>query len=526
MYKLYTHTHTHTHTHTDLNGCKCGERTEHEINYAGDVRSLHAFGFDGVKIDGCGAQKNQTLYAQLMRESGRNYTIENCHWGDCTDGDDSSCPTQDWCPWNWYRTSQDINAGALSWLSNLQTTTRFQDYDAPLSVPGCWAYPDMLEVGRVAAPLPGTETTWNRAHFGAWCIVSAPLILGLELTDAKLAPVLDIIGNKAAVAINQQWAGHPGMLVQNIVAPPQAATPGGAVLTVPSDSPGDFGTKGGAAITGGRADAASSGAADIRTGGPGSTSVVQIGTGVLGVPGAMAITTLSMEFRYLAGYTPGPGQRKKGAVVTVQFLDMQTGRPVGKSGAGVWTSAPLGNYSWDHGDPNSPPVRVAVDGLDVPLSTDAPVILALSVANNDRNLQIPIDDKSGGMHVQLGFGAGGARPTPAPTPTPTPSGFVGLAPYDGSVPTGCGQLWAKPQPDGALAVLLINHGGKKIDSFSVRLRETLNLTAAARYDILDVWTQKPRGAGTGGAQTQGGNLTFVSVGAYDSDFLLLTPAKA
>ena len=111
------------------------------------------------------------------------------------------------CPFNWYRTSGDINAGATSWLQNLQTTTKFQDYDKPLSVPGCWAYPDMLEVGRVAEPMPGSFFTWNRAHFGAWCIVSAPLILGLELSDEKLNPILDIIGNKEAVQVNQLWAG-------------------------------------------------------------------------------------------------------------------------------------------------------------------------------------------------------------------------------------------------------------------------------------------------------------------------------
>ena len=39
-------------------------------------------GEDGAKIDGCGRQRNQTLYAQLMKQSGKNYTIENCHWGD------------------------------------------------------------------------------------------------------------------------------------------------------------------------------------------------------------------------------------------------------------------------------------------------------------------------------------------------------------------------------------------------------------------------------------------------------------
>ena len=81
-----------------LNGCKCGERHALDKNYEGDVRSLAAFGFDGVKIDGCGAQRNQTFYAALMRGTGRAYTIENCHWGRCTQGDDSSCPTRDWCP--------------------------------------------------------------------------------------------------------------------------------------------------------------------------------------------------------------------------------------------------------------------------------------------------------------------------------------------------------------------------------------------------------------------------------------------
>jgi len=166
-----------------LNGCKCGEHVEIDVNYEGDIADLHKFKFDGVKIDGCGRQRNQTFYAELMAHTGKAYTIENCHWGRCTDSDDSSCPTVEWCPFNWYRTSGDINSGAMSWLRNLQTTIKFQDYDAPLSRPGCWAYPDMLEVGRVAEPAPGTFFTWNRAHFGAWVIVSAPLILGMRLTD-------------------------------------------------------------------------------------------------------------------------------------------------------------------------------------------------------------------------------------------------------------------------------------------------------------------------------------------------------
>ena len=38
-----------------LNGCACGEREERKVNYEGDVKLLDAFGFDAVKLDGCGA---------------------------------------------------------------------------------------------------------------------------------------------------------------------------------------------------------------------------------------------------------------------------------------------------------------------------------------------------------------------------------------------------------------------------------------------------------------------------------------
>ena len=70
----------------------------------------------------------------------------------------------------------------------------------------------MLEVGNFAAgPSAYVE---SRTHFGAWCIVSSPLILGLDLTNAATVDtVWDIISNTEAIAVNQQWAGEPGRLV-------------------------------------------------------------------------------------------------------------------------------------------------------------------------------------------------------------------------------------------------------------------------------------------------------------------------
>ena len=184
-----THTHTHTHTHTVpsrllrtdvvrsvqgrrvcsvnltlirimcvracvcvfvsaslfryFNGCGCVEKRKPAsgwgINYQGDIERLAEYGFDGVKFDGCGRMCNMTMYADLMNKTGKSFAIENCHWGDCTKDDASSCPTKDWCPFNWYRTSGDSNNNLGTWYSNLQTTLRFNsDWEEPLSQPGCW----------------------------------------------------------------------------------------------------------------------------------------------------------------------------------------------------------------------------------------------------------------------------------------------------------------------------------------------------------------------------------------------------
>ena len=493
-----------------LNGCKCGERTEKEINYEGDVRSLHGFDFDGVKIDGCGRQRNQTLYAALMQESGKNYTIENCHWGDCTSSDDSSCPTADWCPWNWYRTSGDINSGAESWLSNLQTTIKFQDKDAPLSVPGCWAYPDMLEVGRVAEPAPGTFFSWNRAHFGAWCVVSAPLILGLELTDAKLGPIMDIITNEEAIAVNQLWQGHPGRLVESVTAPPTPYSPSGAV--VPSSSAGDFQLEGGADMRPSRPDAATSGASNIRTGGPGGHATIKIGTGVVG--GGHHIDAVSLTFRYVAGYTPPPGQNKTGPTVTLALLDPDTDAVLKR----VASVGNLSAYSYDNFKGYSPPIPLSGSGLDVPDSK--PVVVALLVDNVDRNLQIPVDDKAAGFNVRVQWQKTGTATETATAAAAANSNAAGVAATAttkrrqlvGSGVFGAGQVWCKKQGADSQACLVINQGSQP-------LKHTLDLTkldlagGTKTYSVRDIWQRKDAGTVTTGTLS-------VTVPPYDSAFLL------
>mmetsp|Transcript_13218 Transcript_13218/g.23511 ORF Transcript_13218/g.23511 Transcript_13218/m.23511 type:complete len:436 (-) Transcript_13218:97-1404(-) len=187
------------------NNCICRETKANvwqgNNHTAGDVSATLQYGFDSVKLDGCGAFRDLDLWYDLFSADQANTVmIENCHWG-------GNPPTESWCPFHMYRTSGDIKPTWRSFYGNLQSTKKFQG-QVPLSRPGCWAYPDMLEVGKLEDELE------DRAHFGAWVITSSPLILGHNVTDEDTnRRIWKIIANEAAIQINQDWAGHPGRLV-------------------------------------------------------------------------------------------------------------------------------------------------------------------------------------------------------------------------------------------------------------------------------------------------------------------------
>ena len=79
---------------------------------------------------------------------------------------------------------------------------------------------------------------------------------------------------------------------------------------------------------------------------------------------------------------------------------------------------------------------------------------------------------------------------------------------------GVGQLWAKRQPAGAAAALLINHSPKPL-SYVLR-PAILNLTAGATYAVRDIWPRVDLGAYV--------DSVPLHVAPYDSAFVLLAPA--
>merc|ERR1712151_317370 len=142
-------------------------------------------------------------------DNGPAVMVENCHWGSKVPFE----PNATWCPWNFYRTSGDVRAKYSSVIGNLNTVSKFSSRN--LSTPGCWAYPDMLEVGCQHGPGgsrdPGLSMAETRTHFASWVIVSSPLTLSHDVNnDTITKSIWPIIANKEAIAVSQTYAGFSG----------------------------------------------------------------------------------------------------------------------------------------------------------------------------------------------------------------------------------------------------------------------------------------------------------------------------
>jgi len=164
------------------------------------------YNFDSWKLDGCGGENDLVLFnSMIMEMADRPIVVENCHWGNPKYDPDNTLPPALGCPYNFYRTSGDIRPSYESILSNLATVEKYHSRNQ--SYPGCWAYPDMLQVG-VENALTAEET---RSHFGSWAIISSPLILSHDVNDDVVTDqIWDVISNREVLAVNQAYAGDSG----------------------------------------------------------------------------------------------------------------------------------------------------------------------------------------------------------------------------------------------------------------------------------------------------------------------------
>lgn len=189
--------------YSDAGSNTCGSRYDNDPNgfgaglygheYQDALLYFKEWNFDFIKIDYCGAGtdlnleecKRYTEIRQAIDSVGcKDVSLNICRWT---------------FPGTWakniatsWRISPDIRP---HWSS----VKRIIELNIPLSAycrDGHYNDMDMLEMGR------GLKPNEEEVHFGMWCMMSSPLLIGCDMTKIKPA-TMDLLKNKELIAINQ-----------------------------------------------------------------------------------------------------------------------------------------------------------------------------------------------------------------------------------------------------------------------------------------------------------------------------------
>jgi Alpha galactosidase A/Alpha galactosidase C-terminal beta sandwich domain/Alpha-galactosidase, CBM13 domain len=192
--------------------------TGSEGHYEQDFLAFARWGFDYVKVDWCGGDKENldpaVQYAEIARAIARAEKITGhrlyfslYEWGKQS-------------PWTWaphvggapadiWRTSGDIVDPIVAGQAHADRKADFdkmlgnfdQGIHPEAQHTGFYNDPDMMVIG-----MPGFSDAQNRVHMSLWAISGAPLLVGADL--AKLSPqIMAKLTNKAVLAVDQDSLG-------------------------------------------------------------------------------------------------------------------------------------------------------------------------------------------------------------------------------------------------------------------------------------------------------------------------------
>jgi alpha-galactosidase len=178
----------------------------HELE---DMRAFAEWRADYIKIDWCNTEgmdivKSYTALHDAQHAAGRPLIHSLCSWGD---GE----------PWKWaapvghmWRTTSDIcSPGKVDWANAMKIVAENQKL-YPWAGPGHWNDPDMMIVG-----MPEMTEVRNRSFFSLWCMMAAPLMAGNDLRVMD-KPVIDVLTNPEAIAVDQDPLGIQGRIVRTV----------------------------------------------------------------------------------------------------------------------------------------------------------------------------------------------------------------------------------------------------------------------------------------------------------------------
>ena len=181
-----------------------------EGHYEQDFLAFSQWGFDFVKVDWCGGDKEkldaQTAYKGIAsaiekatKQTGRPLALSVCNWGVQS-------------PWNWapalstmWRTSYDIiYYGEAADMKRVLANFDSAQHPGAQS-PGHYNDPDMLIVG-----MSGFSGAQNRSHLALWAILGAPFLAGNNLATMS-ADTKSVLANAEVIAIDQDPLAKQGV---------------------------------------------------------------------------------------------------------------------------------------------------------------------------------------------------------------------------------------------------------------------------------------------------------------------------
>ena len=163
-----------------------------------DANQWAAWGIDYLKYDWNPIEAPETReMAGALRGSGRDIIYSLSNNLNITNAP-SVTPLA-----NCWRTSGDIKA---NWQS-MSSKGFGEDKWLPFCSSGHWNDPDMLEVGTKEKNQPGLTPDEEYTHITLWCLVSAPLLLGNDLSELNEF-TLNLLENDEVLAVNQDSLGR------------------------------------------------------------------------------------------------------------------------------------------------------------------------------------------------------------------------------------------------------------------------------------------------------------------------------
>lgn len=155
-------------------------------------------GFDFIKVDFCGGDAKQNFEHLELNEKARYTAIHEAILK--TGRKDVRLNVCRWTfPGTWVHnvaTSWRISPDIAPYWNSIKSIINRNKYLSAYATEGKFNDMDMLEIGR------GLSQAEERTHFGMWCMLSSPLLIGCDMTKIP-EESLNLIKNPELIALNQ-----------------------------------------------------------------------------------------------------------------------------------------------------------------------------------------------------------------------------------------------------------------------------------------------------------------------------------